>query len=202
MTTASQNQDEQSPGVGQRIRILRDAQGLSLRALAHRCGLSVNAISRIERGENSPTVASLQLLATALNVPITEFFRSGENRTTVFVRRDNRMRSQHSGMDIESLGIGLHNQQLEPFLVTLQPGSGADTEPITHNGQEFAYCLEGQIDYQIGSEIYRLSPGDSLLFEASQPHVFRNNSNVPALILMVFHVQDGSNSASHTHLQT
>jgi len=194
--------EDAAPEVGQRIRELRDKQGLSLRALAERCGLSINAISRIERGENSPTVASLHLIARALNVPITELFRTTGNRTTVFVKRDSRMRSQRSGMDIESLGVGLHNQQLEPFLVTLQPGTAANSEPITHSGQEFVYCVEGQIEYQIGNDVYILSPGDSLLFEASQMHVFRNTSDRSALILMVFHTQEGNDSVGESHLNT
>ena len=66
--------EQAEPNVGQRIRMLRDQRKLSLRALADRCGLSINAISLIERGENSPTVSSLHVLATALGVPITDFF--------------------------------------------------------------------------------------------------------------------------------
>ena len=62
------------PDVGQALRTLREQRGLSLRALAEKSGLSFNAITRIEHGENSPTVASLHLLADALNVPITAFF--------------------------------------------------------------------------------------------------------------------------------
>jgi len=200
MTNTPMHSDEVAPEVGQRIRLLRDAQGLSLRALAERCGLSANAISRIERGENSPTVASLQLLAAALNVPITELFRSVENRTIVFVKCAERMRSQRGGMSIESLGAGLHNQQLEPFLVTLLPGAVCGTQPITHNGQEFVYCVEGEIVYQIGSDNYKLFAGDSLLFEASHPHMFRNESDFPTLILLVFHAQEGSHRAGESHL--
>lgn len=202
MTSELTNRDENTPAVGQRIRLLRETQGLSLRALAERCGLSTNAISRIERGENSPTVASLHLLAMALNVPITEFFRAAADRTTVYVKREHRLRSQHSGMAIESLGIGLRSQQLEPFLVTLQPGTGMDTAPITHAGQEFVYCVEGQIEYQVGSDMYLLEQGDSLLFEASQPHQFRNSSPLPALILLVFQTQEGNHSARRSHLDT
>lgn len=202
MVNNSATRDEDTPNVGQRIRLLRDAQHLSLRALADKCGLSMNAISRIERGENSPTVASLQLLATALNVPVTEFFRTASEQKTVYVKHDSRMRSQYSRMAVESLGIGLHNQRLEPFLVTLQPGAGADTKPITHNGQEFVYCVEGQVEYQVSGDRFTLSQGDSLLFEAAQPHAFRNNTDVPAVILMVFHVHDGDRSASQNHLNT
>ena len=60
--------------VGQNIRELRTKRKLSLRALAELSGLSTNAISLIERGDNSPTVSSLHSLATALGVPVTAFF--------------------------------------------------------------------------------------------------------------------------------
>jgi transcriptional regulator with XRE-family HTH domain len=60
--------------VGGRLRDIRQERGLSLRALSEVCGLSVNAISLIERGISSPSVSSLQRLAVALDVPITAFF--------------------------------------------------------------------------------------------------------------------------------
>lgn len=193
---------ETTPNVGQRIRHLREQRNLSLRALAEQCGLSINAISKIERGENSPTVASLHLLASALSVPITEFFREASEQTTVFVKRGRRLRSQHSGMGIESLGIGLKDQRLEPFIVTLEQAAGTDSIPITHAGQEFVYCLEGEVEYEIAGETYHLEAGDSLLFESVQPHRFLNICDRPAAMLLVFYAQDGSPAARQRHLDT
>ena len=80
------------PEVGARLRILREQRGLSLRELAERCDLSFNAISRIERGENSPTVSTLHQLANALSVSITAFFEAGHEEATVLIRRDRRLR--------------------------------------------------------------------------------------------------------------
>lgn len=197
----SKNRDA-TPAVGQRIRLLREQQGFSLRALAERCGLSVNAISKIERGENSPTVASLHQLASALDVPITEFFRDTSDQTTVYIKRSGRLRLQHSGIDIESLGMGLRNQQLEPFLVTLEADTGKESLPIMHAGQEFVYCLQGQVEYEIGDESYTLEIGDSLLFEASQPHRCLNLTNTSAVILLVFQAQEGVQAARQRHLDT
>lgn len=192
--------ESETVNVGQRIRLLREQHNLSLRALAKKCGLSINAISKIERGENSPTVASLHLLASALQVPITEFFREESSQTTVFVKHSQRSYSQHNGMNIESLGIGLRNQQLEPFIVTIPPGINEETEPITHAGEEFVYCVEGKITYHIGDAVYELEAGDSLIFEASQPHRFANVDSIAARILFVFLTQDGSKSAHQYHL--
>ena len=115
--------------VGQQIRNLRIQRGLSLRALAELCGLSANAISLIERNENSPNVSSLHQLAIALNVPITDFFYQESEPTTLYVKRDQGVRYRNNGVELESLGIGLPNQQLEPFRLTIEPGSGSADEP-------------------------------------------------------------------------
>jgi transcriptional regulator with XRE-family HTH domain len=136
--------DQMEPNVGQRIRGIREQRGLSLRALAERAGLSMNAISLIERGENSPTVSSLHRLATALGIPITTFFEDDHDQDVVFVAPQQRLRSTANGITMESLGIGLRNQQLEPFLVTIEAGDGNVDEPVTHPGEEFIYCLQGR----------------------------------------------------------
>jgi len=190
----------QEPAVGRRIRSLREERGYSLRALAERCGLSANAISLIERGENSPTVSSLHLLAQAFNVSITNFFETDHEEAVVFVQPDTRLRSAANGIVMESLGIGLRNQQLEPFLITLAPGSGNLDQPVTHAGEEFVYCLEGALEYAIKDHVYRLEPGTSLLFDASLDHCFCNVGAKPTVVLMIFYAGEGSQLARRLHL--
>ncbi len=182
--------------------MLREERGLSLRELAEKCDVSFNAISRIERGENSPTVSTLHQLATALKIPITAFFEDGNEEATVFVRRDRRPRSAGNGISMESLGTGLRGQQVEPFLVTVEPGAGNSDDPIIHAGEEFVHCLEGTIVYRVNSQAYTLVEGDSLLFEADQPHCFQNTSAMAARLLIVFQAVDSKLLAGQQHLQT
>jgi transcriptional regulator with XRE-family HTH domain len=192
--------DIREPTVGQQIRSLRQGQGLSLRALAERCGLSANAISLIERGENSPTVSSLHLLAQALNVSITDFFETQHEEAVVFVQPETRLRSTANGIIMESLGIGLRNQQLEPFLITLAPLSGNLDQPVTHAGEEFVYCLEGTLEYAIKDRVYRLVPGAALLFDAQLDHCFCNVGTEPAVVLMIFYAGEGAHLARRLHM--
>jgi transcriptional regulator with XRE-family HTH domain len=182
--------DEQ-PGVGPRLLALRQARGLSLRALAATSGLSVNAIGRIERGDSSPTVSSLQRLASTLDVPLIEFFRVQPELATVLVRVGQRLKSRSEGVLIESLGSGLPGQNLGPFLMTLEPGASGGEESIRHGGEEFAHCLEGEVEYSVGSERHRLAGGDSLLFLAHQPHLCRNVSRAKARVLIVILAPSG-----------
>lgn len=178
--------------IGPRLRAIREQRGLSLRALAELCELSTNAISLIERGENSPTVSSLQRLAVALDISITAFFEKAHAQTAVFVRPEHRLRSEVNGIQLESLGIGLRNQRLEPFLMTVEPGAGNIDEPITHPGEEFVHCLEGKIEYSVGDQTYRLGAGCSLLFEATQPHCFRSTTDVRSHLIIVFFAGEGA----------
>jgi transcriptional regulator with XRE-family HTH domain len=186
--------------VGQQIRAIRENQELSLRALAERCGLSVNAVSLIERGENSPTVSSLHQLATALDVPITDFFREAHEQTIVFVEPAQRLRSEVKGILMESLGTGLRNQQLEPFLLSVAPGAGTRDEPVTHPGEEFVHCLSGEINYCVQDEVFQMREGSSLLFNATQPHCFYNEADGPATLIIVFQAGSGMDLARKRHL--
>lgn len=176
----------QTAGVGQRIRSLRERQKLSLRTLAERCDLSINAISQIERGENSPTVSSLHQLATALGVSITDFFRHDAEQAAVFVAAGARLHIDSHGVRMDSLAIGLPYQQLQPFLVTVAPGAGNADQPVAHAGEEFVFGLSGAIVYQVGDQRFDLAGGDSLLFDSSQPHYFHNETAAAASFLLVF----------------
>ena len=187
--------------VGQRIRELRTGQGLSLRALAALSNLSTNAISLIERGDNSPTVSSLHSLATALAVPITAFFEQQVDGLVIHLKNNSRPASETAGVRMESLGNGLPNQQLEPFLMTIEPGGSSTSSQITHSGEELVYVLGGSLICRINEEEYRLEKGDSLLFLASQPHIYRNQTKKPAQIVIIFQPMVGQLMAHQHYLE-
>src|SRR3970282_1532273 len=117
--------------LGQRVKTLRERRGLSLRALAARSGVSINAISRIERGETSPTVASLRRLAAALGQPIGAFFADGPAPASMVVRHDRRLRTEGEGVMLETLATGLPDQPFEPYMLTLEPGASNLPAPVT-----------------------------------------------------------------------
>lgn len=187
--------------VGKRIKEIRAERGWALRELGERCGLSANAISLMERGENSPTVSSLRRLAEALKVPITEFFQEEHDKNCVFVKQGEGIRIQNADVELESLGFGLPHQQLEPFRMTVDPRTKTANGSIHHPGQEFVYCVSGTIDYQVGEETYQLEEGDTLLFNASTPHAWSNDSSEPAVILLVFQVFEDPHLARQRHLE-
>lgn len=185
--------------VSRRIRQIRKQKGLSLRALAELSGLSVNAISLIERGDNSPTVSSLHNLAQALAVPITAFFEQYGNEHTIHLKKSARPASSSGGVRMENLGSGLPHQQVEPFLMRIEPGQSSTRDPVSHQGEEFVYVLKGTLHCTINGQDYLLEKGDSLLFLASQLHIYRNLAPSVAEMLIIFQPGVGQLVAHRHH---
>jgi len=187
--------------IGQQIRSLRQQRGLSLRMLAELCKLSPNTISLIERGVTSPSIATLHRLATALGVHIVSFFEEQETDAVVILTRANeRSRSGSSSVLLESLGSGLLNQTLEPFIVTLKPGADAKRPVMAHAGHELVYCLEGELEYEVANQRYRLLKGDSLFFEARLPHCWFNPGSEAVVFILIFQTAAAQESLEqHLH---
>jgi transcriptional regulator with XRE-family HTH domain len=192
-TRADPRQDMiQKPGpghsvnVGLALRGLRAGHGLSIRALASKSGLAVNTLSLIEHNKTSPSVLTLQQLASALGVPITAFFQNDAPKTRVaYVKGSQRSGAAFAHGTLEDLGSNLTERTIEPFVVTIESNANSGATPIVHTGHEFIYCLEGRILYSVEDETYLLEPGDSLLFESHLPHRWQNVEAAPARALMV-----------------
>lgn len=188
------------PKVGAKVRAWRLRRGVSLRVLASACNLSPNTISLIERGVTSPSVSTLHQLATALQVPITAFFQEGMERVELIASRaGQRLRTGSASVQLESLGSGLADQTLEPFLVTLSPGADSGEQSIVHIGHELVYCLQGELEYMVSGSVHVLAPGDSLLFEARLPHRWCNRRSQPTVFLLIFQA-DGQGGPVQQHL--
>lgn len=176
--------------LGNRLRELRRQQGLSLRALAEKSGLSANTLSLIENGKTSPSVATLQQIALALNIPITAFFEVQVNRDPViFTKKENRNPTPFSHGKLEELG-DLGNEGIQPFVVTFEPGTDSGPQPLSHEGNEFIYCLSGRVIYNVIGSEYTLEPGDSLLFSSKLPHTWFNPQDTPSSLIIVMATAD------------
>lgn len=179
--------DAVSVNVGERLRELREARNISMRALAVRSGLSANALSMIERGRASPSVSTLYKLADALGVSITAFFGSEvEKKQVVFMKADQRPHVSFTRGVFEGLGGEQFAGRIEPFLLTLESNANSGPRSMTHTGHEFVFCLRGELEYQVDRKIFQLSAGDSLLFAAHLKHRWKNvgATVVTALILL------------------
>lgn len=172
--------------LGNRLRDLRRQQGLSLRALAEKSGLSANTLSLIENGKTSPSVSTLQQISLALSIPITSFFEPDADREpVVYTQNDRRMPvGFHHGF-LEDVGLEHGADSIQPFIVMVNPHAESSTQPSTYEGLEFIYCISGKIIYTVIGKEYPLSAGDTLLFSAKMPHAWKNPLDEPCRLVIV-----------------
>jgi transcriptional regulator with XRE-family HTH domain len=162
--------------------------------------LNVNTLSLIENGKTSPSVSTLQQLASALGVPVTEFFVTEQgDKTVVHQKNGGRPRALFEHGIMEDLGAGMLRFGAEPLIVTLEAKADSGKNPIVHTGREFVYCLEGRIAYTVDTETYLLEPGDSLLFEAYLPHRWKNADAEPSRVLLVLCPLDERDQPTQRH---
>lgn len=178
--------------IGHEVRILRKALGLTVGDVAAATGLSVGMLSKIENGNTSPSLTTLQTLARALGVPITLLFqRFEERRGAVFVKAGTGVelerrgtRAGHQYNLLGHIGATASGVQVEPYLITLSTES--DVFPtFQHEGLEFLYMLEGEVVYRHGEQLFTMQPGDSLFFDADAPHGPERLVTLPARYLSV-----------------
>ncbi len=190
--------------VGNRLRQLREARGVSMRTLATMSGLSANALSMIERGKTSPSVSTLYRLADALGVPVTNFFSPESSRKkVVFIKADGRARLPFLRGLWEGLGGEQFTGRMMPFMVTLESGASSGPGNVVHTGHEFVFCIRGQLEYMVEGDVYSLEAGDSLLFSAQQKHRWRNaSSNVTTALIIISDFSEGEQPGPmHTHAE-
>ncbi|HEX8049471.1 helix-turn-helix domain-containing protein [Rhizobium sp.] len=163
--------------IGHEVRAYRKKLGITVTDLAASTGISLGMLSKIENGNISPSLTTLQSLSRALGVPLTAFFRRYEEpRNAVFVKAGEGIelerRGTRAGHQYNLLGHIDNNSSgviVEPYLITLTADS--DVFPtFQHEGMEFLYMLEGEVVYRHGDQLFHMQPGDSLFFDADAPH--------------------------------
>ena len=196
-------EDNQEISVGRHLRSIRALRGLSMRALAEASGLNVNTLSLIENNKTSPSVSTLQQLATTLKVPLTSFFEAdAPHRNIVFQKAGQRPRADFSHGMMEDLGAGITLRGGQPLIVVLEPQADSGPTPIVHTGHEFVYCLDGQLTYIIEGQNYLLEPGDSLIFEAHLPHRWGNLGDTPTRSLLIICPTDENDHPTERHFSS
>jgi transcriptional regulator with XRE-family HTH domain len=180
-------------GVGEKIRHMRSNKGLSLQQLAEKTGLSKPLISQIENEQVSPPISTLLKIANSLDTDISFFFQDQVREVKTAVVRSNervispRRRVQGKaklGYTYEALAATKPFKSMEPFLVTFEVKDPEDVIKFSHEGEEFAFVLEGQLEFSSEGETIVLNPGDSLYFDSDQLHGFRAVGDSPAKALI------------------
>lgn len=171
----------QSPG--QRFRRLRIKRGLSLAHVARATGVSVGFLSALERGQMRSSVGTLQRIARFYKTNIMSLFETNGDAPALVRPAERKILEANSKVRMELLAWG--NTAMEPHLFRIKSG-GSSGESYTHEGEEFLHVLRGEFEIWLENQgHYRLKPGDSLYFESSTPHRWKNPGRSEVWILWI-----------------
>jgi transcriptional regulator with XRE-family HTH domain/transposase-like protein len=168
---------------GQRFRRLRTRRGLSLAQVARATGVSVGFLSALERGQMRSSIATLRRIARFYRTNILSFFEAAEENPRLVRPAQRKILETTPGVRMELLAWG--HTAMEPHLFRVQPGGGSG-ESYAHEGEEFLHVLRGDFEIWLNNgEHYRLKPGDSLYFESSTPHRWKNPGRSETWLLWI-----------------
>ena len=175
--------------IGQRLKGLRDVLDISAEEMAQLCGITLEAYLGMEEGEGELSVSNLQKISKHYDVPLDVLlFGEEPHMSTYFLTR------KGQGMSVErrkeykyqSLASGFRGRNADPFMVLVEPKpENAIPERNSHQGQEFDMVSEGRLELTIGKRTLVLEEGDSIYFDATQPHAMRALDGKPVRFLAI-----------------
>jgi transcriptional regulator with XRE-family HTH domain len=172
--------------LGETVRRLREARGISMKRLADEASVSESFISQVERGVANPSVASLRRIAGALSTSVSALFDGpGEGRK--LVRVSERARLVHPKRKWQDFLLTPQSaRSLQVILSVIEPGAGSGDEPYAHDSdEECVVVLKGVVEFGVGDESFTLEEGDSLTYESRIPHWNRNPGNERAEVIWI-----------------
>lgn len=181
--------------LGKKIVTLREAHHLTQQDLADRCQCDVETIVGLENGVLPPSLAPLIKITRALGVRLGTLMDDDEARGPLYISQEQmaevtRMKSLETESDAGdlayfSLAAGKPSRHMDPFIITVTPTGETTHELVGHEGEEWLYGMEGEIEIEYGKNVYVLHPGESIYYDAIVPHQVRAHDNQNAKFLAV-----------------
>lgn len=175
--------------IGERLKGLRDVLDIPAEDIANLCGLDIDTYLGMEAGDGELSISSLQKISKEYGIALDVLlFGEEPHMSHYFLTR------KGQGMSVErrkeykyqSLASGFRGRTADPFIVTVEPKP--DDTPLhtnSHQGQEFNLVTEGTLELTIGKKVLTLNEGDSIYFDATQPHCMRALNNAPVKFLAI-----------------
>lgn len=181
--------DETIKQIGERLRGLREVLDIPAEDMAELCGVSLDTYYNMEEGCGELSVSNLQKISRKYGIALDVLMFGEEPRmNTYFLTRKGQGMSveRRAEYSYQSLASGFRGRKAEPFIVLVEPHK--DDMPLkknSHDGHEFNMVIEGCMELTIGKKVLVLNEGDSIYFDASQPHCMRAINGMPVRFLAI-----------------
>lgn len=172
---------EQEIQLGGRIREFRRRKGLTLEVLAQKVGCTKGFLSRLERDAVSPSFATLMRLLEVLGINLYSLLDGQGSQEEIVMRRAERKRFFTNAQQcrFELLAVGIAGKKMEPLWIVVEPGGSTGDTLMSHRGERWGIVLRGKAEVTIGGRTHLLEEGDSIYFDTSQPHSWKNVGKEP-----------------------
>jgi transcriptional regulator with XRE-family HTH domain len=170
--------------VGSLLKRLRQARGISQRALAKTVGVSNGTISLIEKGETDPSVGLLKKILDGLSVSMTDFFAGDfEPKNPYFFTEDQMVEIGSGAISYKQIAHDLKGSNLQIIHESYRPGADTGPSMLSHEGEEGGIIVSGQLEVMVADQSRTLGPGEAYQFPSTLPHRFRNHSDEPCVLI-------------------
>lgn len=169
--------------LGKKIKQMRNRKSLTQEELADRCELTKGYISQLENNLNSPSIATLTDILSALGSNLSEFFREEAEDKVVFTKEEF-FEKDSDGVRFKWLIPNAQKNMMEPVTVELEEGA-TTVEDVPHEGEEFGYILEGRVAVVLGAQHYICKKGEAFYYSAGKPHRIQNKGKGKARFLWI-----------------
>lgn len=169
--------------IGTKLKELRLRCGLTQEELADRCELTKGYISQLENDLTMPTIPTLNDMMVALGSDLKTFFSDEEPEQVVFSDEDF-FEKEADGQKIVWLVPNSQKNEMEPIFTEIAPNTTLSKD-MPHEGEEFGYVLEGEIQIVIGNNVYKCKKHNSFYFVSNKVHYIKNIKNTTAKLIWV-----------------
>jgi len=172
--------DRELEKIAERVRRFRTDEGLTLQDLGERAGVSASTIHKIENGQTVPTISVLLKVANGLRRPPAELFEGAETRAAVRHVRASEATpfGVQQGSRVDRITGGIPRARIDLWRVLHDPGIGVGQEhPLSYEGELVILVERGTLEVEVEGQRFELCPGDTLHFETSLPHRWRNTGD-------------------------
>jgi len=176
--------DAETIVLGERIRQLRNAKGLTLKELGAKAGLSHAFLSQLERGLARPSLSTLTSIATALSISTSVLVTHTSSGVARFVRGEEAP-TVSTGPSAGTVSVRALTSRDSLMKVTESAGRFSRTERMAHPGEEVVYVIEGRLEIEVGGERFMLGSGDVLSFDSSLEHTYKSVGNAAVRFLLI-----------------
>jgi transcriptional regulator with XRE-family HTH domain len=185
--------------VGSKIKGIRESKNLTIEEIAERSGLSAEQITSIENEQNLPSLGPLIKIARALGVRLGTFMDDNDSLGPIVTRAADREADKsisfsngatdaRKHMEYHPLAQQKAGRHMEPFIIDIHPTDKADYQLSAHEGEEFIYVMEGEIELVYGKEVYALHQGDTIYYDSIVKHHLHGAPGKSAKILALVYI--------------